>query len=181
MAVTVKTVNGITYSSVKTKNGIAVASLKTINGLDVTASGGASYRYYRLFCSDSGGAFGWNIREIEIFTATTAPAFPDNASDLTSGKTYTASSSPSGFNGPGNAFDDSAGTSGTAWSVNNTGNGWVKVDLGTAAAARSANVQTEGIFVSGPFILQGSTDDSAWTDLATITSPATNNTYALAW
>ena len=179
MAVLVKTANGITYSSVKTKNGIAVASLKTINGIDVTSSGGTSYRYYRLFCADSGGAFGWNIREIEIFTATTAPGFlTDNTADLTRLKTYSASSSPSGFNGPGNAFDDDAGT---AWSVNNTGNGWVKCDITTAAAGRSANVRTEGIFISGPLILQGSTDDSSWTDLASITSPASNTTYTLAW
>lgn len=145
-----------------------------------SAPGATSYRYYRLHCADSGGAYGWNIREIEIFTATTAPApLTNNASDLTSGKTFTASSSPSGFNGPGNAFDDSAAT---AWSVQNTGAGWVKVDLGTAAAARSANVRTEGIFIIGvPLTLQGSNDDSSWTTLATITSPATDNDYSLAW
>lgn len=144
-----------------------------------SAPGATSYRYYRLYCSDTGGAFGINIREIEIFTATTAPGFlTDNASDLTSGKTYTASSSPSGFNGPGNAFDDDAGT---AWSVNNAGAGWVRVDLGTAAAARSANVRTESVFTSVPYLLQGSTDDASWTTLATITSPASNTTYSLAW
>ena len=140
-----------------------------------TASGAPSYRYYRIYCAATGGAFGINIREIEIFTATTSPAdiLLDNANDLTSGKTFTASSSPSGFNGPANAFDD---TESTSWSCGSGSDAWVKVDCATAVAARSANVRTEAIYVTAPLLLQGSTDDSSWTTLGTISSPASNTT-----
>src|SRR6185503_20943361 len=40
MAVLVKTLNGLAYSSVKTLNGLAVGSISRINGLDVTSGGG---------------------------------------------------------------------------------------------------------------------------------------------
>jgi lysophospholipase L1-like esterase len=40
MAIDVKTLNGLAFSSCKTRNGIAVASIKSINGVDTTAGGG---------------------------------------------------------------------------------------------------------------------------------------------
>lgn len=40
MAVVVKTINGLAYSSVKARDGLAAALISKINGLDVTAGGG---------------------------------------------------------------------------------------------------------------------------------------------
>jgi hypothetical protein len=38
MALLIKNINGLAYSSIKSRNGLAVASIKSINGLDATAA-----------------------------------------------------------------------------------------------------------------------------------------------
>lgn len=137
----------------------------------VVAGNTHAYRYYRLLVNAFTTGSGASVAEIAL--AETA-----GGADTTAGQTYTASSFyPSGGPyTPDKAFDNDTGT---AWASDFSGSWpqWIKVDYGATAGNWKAinelkiTARTLGDEAQAPenFILQGSDDNSAWTDLITQT------------
>lgn len=152
-----------------------------------------AFRYYRLYMTANNGDALYQIQEVE-FLALTSPTPPlENlagafnvgtvSSDITGSGTASASSETAGFEA-GKAFDDNAASwwASTGGPPNPT---WLKYDLG-AGNAETVTAYSITPNASEPnraprdWILQGSNNDSDWTDLDTRTDEqawTTKRTY----
>ncbi|MCG5241408.1 discoidin domain-containing protein [Azospirillum doebereinerae] len=146
---------------------LTITADDTNKTLTLAASGSSSpvsARYWRIYSSGAPyeGAGGYTaLYELEMFAAADA-----SGSDLTTGKTATASSVYSGF--PASRAIDDNGT--TEWSTADglASNAWIYVDLVTAAAVRSVTLTPQLGRTSASVLVQYSSDASAWTTLTTI-------------
>lgn len=97
---------------------------------------------------------------------------PIYTGDLTQGKTYSASSvlNNSSSYVAARAFDINYST---MWHSGNTGQNWIKVDFGDPVAISKVTYTSEEAYQVAP-ILQGSNDDSSWTDVFQLSGLAKN-------
>jgi hypothetical protein len=141
---------------------------------DTNLGNTTAYRYYRIYMSAGNSGTGvCTIGEIEL-------ASTIGGADTTSGQTFTASDQETSLDSGAvaNAFDDNATTfweshiSGTVTAFPH----WIQADYGATSgnwkainqlkvSARSNN----GSQAPKDFVLQGSADASAWTDIITVT------------
>lgn len=130
-----------------------------------------AYRYYRLNVTDTPDGSGVGLSELEI------AATPGGANTAT-GRTYSASSTFSGFSA-GAAFDgDYSNASAWASDFSATWPQWLKADYGAAAgnwiAANEFKITARGLASGGEsnqaprgFTFEGSDDNLGWTTLST--------------
>ncbi|MCG5241862.1 discoidin domain-containing protein [Azospirillum doebereinerae] len=147
-------------------NGVAITHNDAANTLtvDVTGHGLVAGRYWRLLSNGApytGAGDYTALFELEMFSASDG-----SGSDLTTGKTATASSVYSGFPA-GRAIDDNASTE---WSTAEgaASNAWLSVDFGAAVTVRSLSITPQPGRISGTVFVQYSSDAAAWATLATI-------------
>lgn len=126
-----------------------------------------SAQYWRLLSSGApytGSGDRVYLYEIEMFSAADA-----SGSDLTTGKTVSASSADAG-NPASNAIDDNISV-GWATLAGAATDAWVSVDFGSAVTVRSFTLRAmntgANARISGTVLLQYSTNNSTWTTLAT--------------
>ncbi|MBP2233144.1 hypothetical protein J2847_006479 [Azospirillum agricola] len=147
-------------------NGVSIVHNDAANTLtfDVTSHGLVAARYWRLFSSGApytGAGDYTALYELEMFGAADA-----TGTDLTTGKTATASSAYPGFPA-GRAIDDNPSTE---WSTadGQASNAWIYVDFGTAVTVRALSLTPQPSRISGTVFVQYSFDALAWATLATI-------------
>lgn len=121
---------------------------------------GATYRYWRIYVTAVAGATDFvSMGEIELFGAV-------GGADLTSGRGGFASQSGNGaVGGASSAVDDSQGTeAGSAMPLPY----WWSIDLGSPTYVDFITIRAQRVVPNrtpSEFIVQGSDDNSAWTDV----------------
>ncbi|RAU91151.1 discoidin domain-containing protein [Paenibacillus sp. YN15] len=137
--------DGSVWEDIPGAAGDAIGSSLTVHFVPVNS------RYLRLYILDATGEP--TINEMEVYNA------PFTAPDLAQGKTYSASSTYTGYEA-GRAFDQNLST---RWAAQSTTGQWIAIDMGAPAAVNTAIVrETSYPRVTG-YEWQYSQDGQVWT------------------
>jgi len=137
----------------------------------LSSSGDASYRYYRMYITETNGYWFTQVAELEL-RVDGVDQIPTMNAATTSGVTASALSTHSAGYAAWKTGDTSTST---FWDANRTQPSWLKYDFGAAGAFAlgdyrvAAAVAPNNPFAPRDWTLQGSTDNSDWDTLDTVT------------
>ncbi len=170
--------NAATYQIQGSNDNASWTTLKTVTGgtfgtrTDTNAVSG-NYRYVRVYCTERsvGNQWGYSIFELKVYGNT--PSSSSSSSAASVGPLNIATATASTQVQPAtNAADKN---SGTRWeSAINTDPSWLTLDLGTARNLSSVAIDWEAANAAN-YLIQGSNDNTNWTQLASKTGGTFGN------
>lgn len=155
------------------------ATLKSITGgtfgdrTDVNAVSG-SFRYVRIYCTErsAGNNWGYSIWELKVYARQAASSSSSSSAGPATQLTIASATASTQLQAPGFAID---GNSGTRWeSAHALDPSWITLDLGSAKTLSSIAIDWEAANAAD-YKVQGSNNNSTWTDLASKTGGAFGN------